>query len=500
MTHKPEDAKLVELKFNDMQVNKSKLNGDKTSMPPLTHNGHDLWTELEDAFTEKDVEQLRQKLQIIATDNPSQTSGQDDYFNLAEKMDIREFLENYPPGSYDLKIPAESLPKIHLHQHQRSAFETTHLLYEEQHKESESKPVTDMGNELDEGWQEIEEALQEKDIMSLRENLSHLYASTDTSFYAMEDIETYREGKMHPGEVVRFEEELVYDSELKADLRLDMELQEAIAENDIMKLRESLGKIMQNQNSSSRTIEEIESFLDGDMDEETRISFIDELLENKGLRNEIKEVQGVNMALSEKSVIQLRENLQRISREVHQQQHKSVFTFKSSYINVKKKAITAAVIVITFGISALWQSIGNAGSNIYERFYQVPEAVTAYRSYAPNLEKELNKGFEYYQNKNYSEALSYFMRVIESDSGYPVAQFYSGASYQNMAQFNKAIPHYKKVIQHNDNLFMEQATWYSALCYVGIGDKSTAILELKKIVAQNGFYKKDARFLIKKLQ
>ena len=111
MTHKPEDAKLVELKFNDMQVNKSKLNGDKTSMPPLTHNGHDLWKEMEVAIAEKDVEQLRQKLQMIAKDNPSHTSSPDDYFNLAEKLDIREFLENYPPGSFGTNFPAESLPK-----------------------------------------------------------------------------------------------------------------------------------------------------------------------------------------------------------------------------------------------------------------------------------------------------------------------------------------------------------------------------------------------------
>jgi tetratricopeptide (TPR) repeat protein len=500
MTHKPNQAGMIELKFNDLPENENKKEGNESFMPPLTHNGHDLRKEVEEAIAEKDIILLRQQLQTITKDIPSKETKPDGFFNLAENMDYLEFLENYPSGTLNVEIPAESLPKIHLHQHLRNSFENSHQFYEVQHKESENVAVIDPEVETEESWHEIEDALREKDIMSLRESLSHIYTCTDTSFYALEDIENYRDGRMNPDEVVRFEEELTGNSELKASLQLDSELQEAVGEVDVMKLRESLGRILQNNNSTSKTIKEIESFLDGELNEEARTSFIEELLENDGLRKEIRMVQEINTALSEKSVIQLRDNLHRISGEVYQLQEKSVFSLKKGTATRKKAAIVAAVVVITFGVSAFLQNSGNSDRKTYDRFYTIPESVTTYRSYPSNIKNDLNSGFEYYQKKDYTTALTYFLRVIESDTSYPAAQFYSGASYQNLEQFQKAIPHYDKVIKHNNNLFLEQATWYSALCQVGIGDKSSAISKLKEIVKRNGFYSNDATLLLRKLQ
>jgi hypothetical protein len=56
------------------------------------------------------------------------------------------------------------------------------------------------------------------------------------------------------------------------------------------------------------------------------------------------------------------------------------------------------------------------------------------------------------------------------------------------------------VISDNNNLFIETAKWYLALCYVKTDEREKAIQHLEAIKSEGGIYKNDAKKIIRKLR
>ena len=56
------------------------------------------------------------------------------------------------------------------------------------------------------------------------------------------------------------------------------------------------------------------------------------------------------------------------------------------------------------------------------------------------------------------------------------------------------------VIDDNNNLFIETARWYLALCYVKTNDTDKAIVQLTAIKEDGGIYSKDAGKILRKLK
>ena len=71
---------------------------------------------------------------------------------------------------------------------------------------------------------------------------------------------------------------------------------------------------------------------------------------------------------------------------------------------------------------------------------------------------------------------------------------------QNLERFSEAISEYSKVIAHGDNMYIEEAEWYRSLCYMKSGKKDLAKTELLAIVNRNGFYKNDAKAVLRRLK
>ena len=88
---------------------------------------------------------------------------------------------------------------------------------------------------------EINEAIQETDIQSLRAELTHLM-ETETSWKVSdENLNAFFDGMLEGVELDEFNEELSYNTDLMAEVNFQNELSEAILENDVMNLREKMG-------------------------------------------------------------------------------------------------------------------------------------------------------------------------------------------------------------------------------------------------------------------
>lgn len=89
-------------------------------------------------------------------------------------------------------------------------------------------------------------------------------------------------------------------------------------------------------------------------------------------------------------------------------------------------------------------------------------------------------------NKEFNVILSYF----PDDAN---AIFYSGLSYFQMADYEKAEKRLTQMLNHPFNTFYDESQWYLSQAFLLSGKKKEAIVLLKTISAEDGFYSQRAK-------
>lgn len=205
-------------------------------------------------------------------------------------------------------------------------------------------------------YQDIEEALQEKEIMTLRSQLKKLKDMNDQAggvsdknehtMYAEAcfglpeeiynpvslsvDFEEYEIGnylqKLHIKNHVFASKEVVHDfisedhelSETDHEMLSAMDemifedIRQAAGEKEIIDLRANLQSIAQSVSSHERTFEEIECFASGELDHEIEKLMREEAMTSASLSNEIDLHKEISQAIEELDIMQLRSGLQNI--------------------------------------------------------------------------------------------------------------------------------------------------------------------------------------------
>ena len=75
-----------------------------------------------------------------------------------------------------------------------------------------------------------------------------------------------------------------------------------------------------------------------------------------------------------------------------------------------------------------------------------------------------------------------------------------GVSNFEIKDYPEAKHSFMKVIDDNDNLFLEDAKWYLALCYLKIQEPEKAADMLDQIKRSESIYKKDAARIMRKMK
>ena len=454
--------------------------------------------EIEASITETDINELRMLIKSVMNEKTNSSEKLTAQFNLAEEFTPEGFVDQLPLDR-DIIEYLEALPKIHIENHQRNDSEVLHQVYKDLQKKTEIVDDEEIFTMSDK-WFDMEEAIQEKDIMNLRENLKQIQTSVYAHNYSIEEMESYMEGTMSSNHLELFEEELTVNAALNADVELLFDLDEALSETDIFELRESVQLIMAKETSSSHSLAEIESFIYDELDDEIRDSLANEIYENYDLRAEINLIRELDEALAEKDILQLRDDLRRLSVEISVTEEKSFIPFNHISIGLKRLATVAAVLLMILGSSLMIRFFATPSVPVSDMYNESPVAITSFRSAVADVNAQLLNGFELYNNNDFSGALNYFQKVLEVDNDNLAARFYAGASHQNLEEFGKAVGEYKNVIEHNDNMFVEQAEWYMALCLVRLSEKEKAMAVLGAIISRDSFYQEKAEVLLKKLK
>ncbi len=426
-----------------------------------------------------------------ANDRPNDA---DAYFGLSEEL-FNAVNMNADGVSDEI---GNYLQKLHIKNHTVSSKEVIHDLFTDETAMMEIEHQL-MSAEDEILFEEIREAVTEKEIIDLRSNLQSIAKGVSIHERTFEEIEDLIDGELDQEIESLMRGEAMLNSALSNEIELHMEINSAIEEEDIMQLRSTLKTMIQHEYSHSRTVEEIDSYLNEELDEDTLALFEDELIYNSGLADDINFHREVDKAISETDIMAMRENLRNISREQHDQANE-----KRGIATPKTKNLfwyaAASVIVLMVVFTSLMRSRSYSSQQLYANYYQPYKSGESVSRSASGSYNSLNVALKEINQGKYQEALeSMSMVPAKERDGYSI-NFYSGVAYQELGEYNHAIGSFSEVVKHGDNLLVEQSEWYIGLCYLRIDERQKALDQFRLIASRNGFYGEQSSKLLKQLE
>jgi thioredoxin-like negative regulator of GroEL len=93
-----------------------------------------------------------------------------------------------------------------------------------------------------------------------------------------------------------------------------------------------------------------------------------------------------------------------------------------------------------------------------------------------------------------------FTKVLESRPNDMQTVLLQGVSNFEEKKYPEAKQSFGRVIDDKNNLYIDQAQWYLALCYINTNEKEKAQRLLTLISKEGGIYRNDAKKIIRKLK
>jgi hypothetical protein len=459
--------------------------------------------EVEQAVQEKDIASLRDNMNKIMHEQKPSPTEEELIMSEAYSFELADDLSSFNNLKATMKFDdiinfKHSFPKIHLYQHLIAAKENIYQFYKEQQDHIHKKDIENYAPDDDALFQEIQDALTENDVLDLRANLNQIASNVSLYSYSSSDLQEYVDGTMDPELINRLEEDLKFDKSLENEILLYKEIDFAIGEKDVMDLRASLREIKESAPIFNTGLEEIEGYIYNELSEKQLALFEDELIHNKDLLAEVDLVKGIDLAIQENDIMQLRNNLREITEEnsIKKQKEQSItgkFWHRRTAISV-----VAASLILLLGITGLIKYTSE--DNIYRNYYSRYETAGISRSSNALTDATFARALQKYNKQEYESALNLLQQVLSKDQNNVAGHFYSAVSLQELGKYHSAIKEYEIVVVDKDNLFMEQAEWYIGLCYLQTNDEKKAIQQFQKIANSKGFYQEKAVAILRKMK
>ncbi len=161
-------------------------------------------------------------------------------------------------------------------------------------------------------------------------------------------------------------------------------------------------------------------------------------------------------------------------------------------------AVIAAAIALLFGLGVLMFGMFNNSTNqqLYANYFQPDKTIITVRSASATTGEAIINGMTFYEAGDFTSALAYFEKEPDNLLG----KLYGGIALMELKNFERATAHFSHIIDHNDNLFIDQAEWYLSLCYLKTNKSKDAIAMLEKISGERGVFKTKAQMLLKDMK
>jgi tetratricopeptide (TPR) repeat protein len=239
----------------------------------------------------------------------------------------------------------------------------------------------------------------------------------------------------------------------------------------------------------------IERYNAGEMNEAEKTWFHRELDGNAKLREEVTLRKKTDLALKSYEAILLRNKLTEIEKR---RAEKIPVKSQRKHITLRYAALVAGLIILS---SILFFNSRNLSKDeIISRYYKPYEGISTSRSQQYVSNTDYTIALEYYNVHDYRNAALYFSKVLSSDPKYMESIMHYGLSNLEVKNYPEAKKSFIKVIDNNNNLFIEDAQWYLALCYIQTDELKKAADQLTLIKKSESIYRKDAGKILRTMK
>lgn len=238
----------------------------------------------------------------------------------------------------------------------------------------------------------------------------------------------------------------------------------------------------------------IDKYITGKLEDTELWEFKTRIEKDANLAREIKLRKEIYDAINNEKKMELMKTLSNI--KVRKEKRVLSINIYSRQV----QAFAASIIVLfVVGAGLLSNFAGNgieSNYDIYNSYFIDEGSLILNRSDANTSNSLVDSGIKLYDNEKYAEAVSMF----DSSPENVLARLYSGLSYMKLEQFNMAEKQFKYIINHHDNIFIDQAEWNLGLSYLANDKTEQASAIFVKIASENGAYNTQANNIIKKLE
>ncbi len=246
----------------------------------------------------------------------------------------------------------------------------------------------------------------------------------------------------------------------------------------------------------NNNIELIESYIDGELGQKEILGFEDLMSSDLGIKHDYNLSVDINNSVLEEDVMALRETMDYMYKEeLVVKRTPSIFANRRFYY----AAASAALLIATGGLIQRISSPDMATGEVFDKYYTPYEITVTHRSGNTEVDRLLLNAFEKYEEQSYDQALVLFEEVLETRNNDMALNLYSGISYMEEEEFQKAKTSFDNIISDKDNLFIEQAKWYLGMCYLKTENTEKAEGVFKEIIKEESYYKDVAVKVLKDL-
>lgn len=243
----------------------------------------------------------------------------------------------------------------------------------------------------------------------------------------------------------------------------------------------------------------LQKYLDNELSDKELARFEQELNASPDLMADLNLYKEVDDAISDTEVLDFRAQLSDLREETrHSEGGRKVFHFSKPW---HYAASAAVALLIAIGLATiLGRPLSN--SDLFVKYMKPYELVLTNRSIDNDATKLLmSKAEAAYLNGDFEEAISWFNEVLEVSADKVEADFYKGISNMELNKYLDASNSFTRVIEHHDNLFIQQAEWYLAGCLLAMDQTERARRQLAMIASSaNHYYKDDATRILKRMK
>lgn len=183
----------------------------------------------------------------------------------------------------------------------------------------------------------------------------------------------------------------------------------------------------------------------------------------------------------------------RNAEKVYLEENTKVNPFKKYY----RYIAVAAAIIIFFGIYMTQTNVSlHSYYETYVNWSDLPSFVEKGQEQNTFLQGE-----EAFKQKNYTEAIAYFQKILPTDELYTNGLVYIGGAYDLLNENDKAIATFQKLASVDDKYERSRGNWYIAMIYLKMENKEKAIEALQKNTDNtDNFNYQKAKVLLRKLE